>query len=103
MTESGYISLSCHVSNLLYYIVCPTKYRRIVLDEKVDEHLRQIYLQLELRYDYIHFLEIGTDKDYVHFLVQITPNYSPTQIVKMIKSITARQIFAECPQVKKKL
>lgn len=35
--------------------------------------------------------------------MQSTPNYSPSQIVKTIKSITARQIFAECPQVKKKL
>ena len=48
-------------------------------------------------------MEIGTDKDHVHFLVQSTPNYSPSQIVKIIKSITARQIFSECPEVKKKL
>lgn len=48
-------------------------------------------------------MEIGADNDHVHFLVQSSPNYSPTQIVKTIKSITARQIFVECPQVKKKL
>lgn len=35
--------------------------------------------------------------------MQSTPNYSPSQIVKVIKSVTARQIFSECPQVKKKL
>ena len=51
----------------------------------------------------IRFLEIGTDGDHVHFLVQSMPNYSPSVIVKTIKSITARQIFDECPQVKKKL
>ena len=39
----------------------------------------------------------------MHFLVQSTPDYSPVKIVKIIKSITARQIFAECPQVKKQL
>ena len=48
-------------------------------------------------------MEIGTDKDHVHFLVQSTPNYSPSAIVKIIRSITARQIFVECPQVKKAL
>ena len=31
------------------------------------------------------------------------PSYSPSEIVKIIKSITARQIFVECPQVKKQL
>ena len=62
-----------------------------------------VILEIEKRYDYIKFLEIGIDNDHVHFLIQSTPNYSPSQIVKIIKSITARQIFVECPQVKKKL
>jgi REP element-mobilizing transposase RayT len=31
------------------------------------------------------------------------PTYSPTKIVRTIKSITAREILARCPQVKKKL
>lgn len=103
MSESEFLYLSHNVSNLVYHIVCPVKYRRMVFDENVEEHLRQICFEIEKRYDYIRFLEIGTDQDYVHFLVQSTPNYAPTQIVKIIKSITARQIFVECSQVKKKL
>ena len=101
--KTGYWELSHNGSNLVYHIVCPAKYRRVVFDKNVDEHLRQICLAIELRYEYIKFLEIGTDKDHVHFLVQSTPNYAPAQIVKIIKSITARQIFVECPEVKKKL
>lgn len=103
MGDSQYLYLSHNVSNLVYHIVCPAKYRRVVFDETVDEHLRQICLEIEKRYDYIVFLEIGTDKDHVYFLVQSTPNYAPSKIVKIIKSITARQIFVECPQVKKQL
>ena len=103
MNDSQYLYLSHNVSNLVYHIVCPAKYRWVVFDEPIDEKIRQICLEIEKRYDYIVFLEIGTDDDHVHFLVQSTPNYSPSQIVKIIKSITARQIFAECPQVKKKL
>ena len=103
MQSSNYISLSHNVSNLVYHIVCPAKYRRVVFDDIVEEHLRQICLGIELRYEYIRFLEIGVDRDHVHFLIQSTPNYAPAEIVKVIKSITARQIFVECPQVKKKL
>ena len=103
MGDSQYLYLSHNVSNLVYHIVCPAKYRRVVFDETVDEHLRQICLEIEKRYDYIVFLEIGTDKDHVHFLVQSTPKYAPSKIVKIIKSITTRQIFVECPQVKKQL
>lgn len=29
--------------------------------------------------------------------------YSPVQIVKIVKSITAKEVFARCPEVKKKL
>ncbi|UTY40667.1 IS200/IS605 family transposase [Allocoprobacillus halotolerans] len=103
MGNSQFIHLSHNVSNLVYHIVCPAKYRRVVFDDSVEEHLKQICLGIELRYDYIHFLEIGADKDHVHFLVQSTPEYAPSKLVKIIKSITARQIFVECPQVKKQL
>ncbi len=103
MGESEYLYMPHNVSNLVYHIVCPAKYRWIVIGEQVDEKLRQICLEIEKRYDYIKFIEIGTDKDHVHFLVQSTPKYSPSEIVKIIKSITARQIFVECPEVKKKL
>ena len=103
MSESSYFHLSHNVSNLVYHIVCPAKYRRIVFETNVEEHLKQICVGIEARYDYIHFLEIGVDHDHVHFLVQSTPNYSVAEIVKVIKSITTRRIFAECPEVKKKL
>lgn len=48
-------------------------------------------------------MEIVTDNNHVHFLIQSTPNYALGKIVQIIKSITVRQIYVECPQVKKKL
>jgi len=49
-------------------MVFPAKYRRAIIDERVDEELKNTCLEIEARYE-IHFLEIGTDKDHVHFLV----------------------------------
>ncbi len=103
MSNTKIVRNSHNVSILVYHVVRPTKYRRVVLDESVDEILRQVCEGVELRYDWLRFIEIGVDKDHVHFLVQSTPNYSPTKIVTTIKSITAKQIFAECPQDKKML
>jgi REP element-mobilizing transposase RayT len=91
-----------NVSTLMYHIVCPAKYRREVISEEVDKKLREICLGIEVRYE-IKFLEIGTESDHVHFLVQSVPTYSPEQIVRTIKSITARKIFEACPEVKKML
>jgi len=82
--------------------VLPAKYRRVVFDDHVDEVLKEVCLDIEKRYQ-VKFLEIGTDKDHVHFLVQSVPTYHVTKIVMMIKSLTAREIFKRCPQVKKKL
>ena len=99
---SEYIHKSHNVTVLLYHLVFPAKYRRAVFDEKVDKKLRDICLEIEKRYQ-VKFLEIGTDKDHVHFLVQSIPTYSVTRLVTIIKSITAREIFLSCPEVKKHL
>ncbi len=103
MEQSNYWHLSHNVSNLVYHFVCPAKYRRVVFDGSVEESLRQICEGIELRYEWIEFLEIGVDKDHVHFLIQSTPDHSPSEIIRTVKSLTARRIFAEHPEVKKKL
>lgn len=87
---------------LLYHLVFPAKYRPVVFDETVDEVLKETCIKIEDRYQ-IKFLEIGTDKEHVHLLVQSVPTYSVSKLVRMIKSLTAREIFKLCPQVKKQL
>ena len=99
---SHLIRKSHNVSILVYHFVCPAKYRRAVIDEKVDGVIKEICLDIAKRYE-VEFLEIGTDKDHVHFLVQSVPSYSPTKIIKMIKSFTAKEMFARVPSVKKQL
>jgi REP element-mobilizing transposase RayT len=96
------IRKSHNVSVLLYHIVCPAKYRRVVFTEEVDQVLKEVCLEIAKRYE-IRFIEIGTDRDHVHFLVQSVPTYSPTKIVRTIKSITAREIFRQVPSVRKQL
>ena len=64
--------------------------------------LKEVCLEIEKRYE-VKFLEIGTDRDHVHFLVQSVPGYSVTKVVRIVKSVTAREIFKNCPEVKKKL
>ena len=99
---SEYIHKSHNVSVLIYHLVCPAKYRRVVFDEEVDAVLKDICLEIAKRYEIV-FLEIGTDKDHVHFLLQSVPSYSPTKIIRIIKSITAREVFKRVPLVKKQL
>ena len=99
---SEYVHKSHNVSVLLYHFVCPAKYRKAIFSEKVIETLVKTCSEISERFE-IHFLEIGTDKNHVHFLIQSVPKYSPTGIITKIKSITARQIYADHPEVKKQL
>src|SRR5687767_15827799 len=101
-SKSQYLHKSHNVSVLLYHLVFPAKYRRVVFDAEVDTVLKEVCLDIAARYE-ITFLEIGTDGDHVHFLVQSVPTYSPQRVVQTIKSITAREILRACPEVKKKL
>ena len=99
---SSYIHKRHNVSVLIYHVVCPAKYRKVVFSPQVDETLKLICIEISKRYE-ISFLEIGTDKDHVHFLIQSVPKLSLTKIVQLLKSITAREIFKLHPEVKKKL
>jgi len=98
---SEYIHKSHNVS-VLHHFVCSAKYRRVVFSETVDQTLKDICIEISKRYE-IEFIKIGTDKDYVHFLVQNIPTLSPSKIIKLVKSITAKEIFKLHPEVKERL
>ena len=99
---SEYVYKSHNVSVLLYHFVCPAKYRRVVFSEAIDQTLKDICLEISKRYE-IEFIEIGTDKDHVHFLIQSIPMMSASEIIKIVKSITAKEIFKLHPVVKQQL
>ena len=99
---SEYVHKSHNVSLLLYHLVCPAKYRRMIFTIDVEEELKEICKEISQKYE-IKFIEIGVDSDHVHFLIQSVPMYSPTKIGQTIKSITAREIFRRLPEVKNKL
>jgi len=100
--DSKYIHKSHNVTVLLYHIVSSAKYRRVVISKEVEKVIIETCEAIELRFE-IRFLEVGTDKDHVHFLVQTVPDYSVTKMVRIIKSILAREVFSRCPEVKEQL
>jgi putative transposase len=100
--ESRYIHKAHNVSVLMYHMVCAAKYRRVVMSKQVDEVLRVTCLEIEKRWE-IAYLEIGLDREHAHFLIQSVPANSVTKIVRKVKSLIAREVFAKVPEVKEKL
>lgn len=87
---------------LMYHLVLPLKYRRKAITASVGKTLKAICLGIEERYE-IFFLEIGYEEDHVHFLVQSVPTNCVDEIIRVVKNITAKELFKRHPEVKKKL
>ena len=85
-----------------YHVVFPVKYRKVLLDKEVTQIITETAEGIEERYD-IEMERIGCDKDHIHVLCSAHPKIAPGQIVRIFKSITAKEIFQRKPAVKKAL
>ena len=86
-----------------YHMVMCVKYRKkMLLEQSRIEFLKEIMQGLALRY-YFKFEAIGIDEDHFHVVLGAAPKYSPSQIMSIIKSWSARLIFKKYPYIRKEL
>ena len=71
-----------------------------MFSEAVEQSLKEICLGIVERYE-VHFVEIGSDENHVHFLVQSVPVLSVSRIVMLIRSITAKELFARHSELRR--
>ena len=85
-----------------YHIVFPIKYRKALLNNHIPLAVTKIAEEIASRYD-IEFEKIGYDQDHIHILANFAPKYSGSQVVRIFKSITGRELFKQFPLLKKDL
>ena len=51
----------------------------------------------------IEVQQAGFDRNHVHILCRFQPKYSGGQVIRLIKSISARDVFKEVKWIKKEL
>ncbi|MDQ1276142.1 MAG: hypothetical protein QG610_1717 [Euryarchaeota archaeon] len=91
------------VYKIRYHMVFCVKYRKkLLLEAEIINFLKNICYDISERYCF-EFDAISTDGDHVHLFVGAEPKYSSSKLMQIIKSITARQIFKEYPEIKKQL
>ena len=91
------------VFRIKYHFVCVIKYRKDLFKEsRYAETFKRICEGLEERYS-MKFETIGFDEDHVHFLLRSVPKYSPSQLFRVVKSITSMKLFERYPDLKKEL
>lgn len=90
------------VYGLEYHIVWCVKYRRKVISETVGARLDEL-VQASASSHGAQVLELNWCEDHVHVLVRATPYTSLPNLVRSMKGSSARILFQEFPQIKKKL
>ena len=73
-------------------MVFPVKYRKALLSEGITQAIKEIALGIQERYE-IEIERMGCDRDHIHLLCSAHPKYAPGQLVRVFKSITARELF----------
>ena len=90
------------MSECYYHIQITVKYRKAVLDGGVQKVMRGTVAGLKERYA-IDVSEIGFDQNHVHLLCQFLPKYSGGAVVRLLKSLTAKDVFHFILSIKKEL
>ena len=90
-------SRNCVYQTAYHVVWCP-KYRKRILTGDVPGLLRA---SLEAVAGEILSLEIHPD--HIHLFVSIPPADAVATVVKLLKGISARQLFVRCPELKQSL
>ena len=98
----GIKRLSHAVYETRYHLVWAPKYRKWILTEEVRDAVGELFKEiLEARDCEVVEMEIA--EDHVHIFTSIPPKYSVGQMVRVLKSISAKEIFRRYPEVKREL
>ena len=90
------------VYDMHYHFVFTVKYRRALLTPEVVAELTRISQAIVERHEF-EIEMLGTDKNHVHLLCAAHPKIAAGDIVRIYKSITARELFKALPSLRKEL
>lgn len=90
------------VYSLQYHMILVTKYRRDVLIGDVKIELEELLQKMTKQFSG-KIIEINIMPDHVHMLVDASPKYSISSMMKGYKGVSARILFMHHPEIKEKL
>ena len=85
-----------------YHLVWAPKYRKWIKRSDIREKVGEIFSEIAQHHGF-EIQEMGVAPDHVHVFLNFPPRYSIVQVVGMLKSISASEVFEEFPEVKKQL
>lgn len=85
-----------------YHVVWCPKYRRPVIEDAVDERLKQIIREVCAERE-CNLIELESMPDHVHLLVECDPQYGIHRLVKQIKGRSSRVLRQEFDSLRSRL
>jgi len=86
-----------------YHLVWCPKYRKKVFKrEEIWERAKQLIGEISEAYGF-EIIEQEVAEEHVHILISFPPKRSIGEVVRIIKSISARELFREYPSLKRSL
>jgi putative transposase len=90
------------VYDLKYHFVWIPKYRKKVLNEDIEKRVEEVFREIAEIYEF-EIETMAVVEDHVHVFLSAPPKYAPGQIVRVLKSRSAKMVFKEFPQVRREL
>ena len=90
-----------HVFRLMYHFVWIPKYRHKVFEEPYRSSLRTILHKIAYDYD-IELVELEIPADHIHLVIRGEPTTRPSDVMQVVKSISAREFFRLHPDIKRR-
>ena len=90
------------VYDLKYHFVWIPKYRKRILTPEVADYAKQVFRKIAEEYDMV-IDTVEVVEDHVHIFLEAPPRLSPSRIVQILKSLSARELFREFPRLRRQL
>ena len=88
--------------DIKYHFVWIPKYRKGILTKVRRSYLLYLLRRIAREFD-LNIVEVEVMPDHVHLFLESSPRRSPAQIMNIIKSITAREMFKKFPELRQVL
>lgn len=88
------------IASCQYHIIWCPKFRHNILDDEIQDALKQIITGIAHDYRY-EIKALETMNDHIHVFLEADQSVAPVDIVRTLKSISAIKLFKQYPRLKR--
>lgn len=100
--KDGYWHHNRAVSKCIYHVVFCPKFRRPVLDKRIQGTFRRLVRSKQKEWNF-EIISLEVMPDHVHLLLQCDPSMGVNNLVAKIKGYTAHELRKKYPKLKSRL